>query len=68
MPKALVTGVAQTPLISVECEQLVMVRANPRRRLPNGGRSRPFMVTPEGLWERPGPTTGRVRGVVAPEG
>ena len=47
---------------------LGMLGANPRRRVPNGGRLRPFMAALEGFWERPGSTAGRVKDVVAPEG
>ena len=45
-----------------------MLRANPGPMHGVKWRSWPLMVAPEGFLERPGPTGGRVRGVVAPEG
>ena len=54
MPKAVVTEVAKTPLMSVDCEQLMTLTTI-------HGRSRGVMGATR-------PTAGRVRGVVAPEG
>ena len=44
MPKAVVTEVAQTPMISVDWGQRTVVRANLRRRAANADLSRQFMM------------------------